>query len=232
MAQTTKEAVGNYGSGVGFVMRIGGGAKSTAPMMVPSTAPINGARYDFVYYPWGTLHLIKVNLKEYDTCSNVHDVLNTFSDSYRTPLACNVQACMDSHCTLLTVRLKKATSIGSPASVGTVYRASVRPECQSRQGAGVCSPFPQCVGEKCLEAGNIRLTGTGSALNVDRFYLYRGTDLEIDELTFPGSRAKVICGIIAVDDSCPNNAFTLDSSARDSPSNRADSFTGETKRGF
>lgn len=225
MAQTTKEAIGNYGTGLGYAMRLGGGAMSTAPAMVPSTAPIFGARYDFVYYPTGTLSLIKIPVRDWDTCANVYDPLQPFSDSFATPLLCNNIACMDSHCVSLTVRLKAASTIGTPASSGTVYRAGVRSECVSDLGAGVCSPFPNCLGELCLQASNIRMSGRGSALNIDKFFLYSGTNLAIDKSAYPGSNSAVICGIM-VDLSCPVNAFQLDSGANDYSTPDDRSFTG------
>ena len=47
------------------------GFNASAPMRVPSTAPIHGARYDFTYYPKGSFHLVELPIRDVDTCVKV-----------------------------------------------------------------------------------------------------------------------------------------------------------------
>ena len=83
-ARVRQNKIGNYHSGIQHAMRLGAGRNSTAPMRVPSTAPVNGARYDFVLYARSQAQLVEFKLGDVDTCVNTEDILNMFADSYLT----------------------------------------------------------------------------------------------------------------------------------------------------
>ena len=62
--QVPLTAMGNFRSDVRYAMKLGNGFDGTAPMRVPSTAPVYGSRYDFHYYPRDSNHLIRIHVKD------------------------------------------------------------------------------------------------------------------------------------------------------------------------
>ena len=129
-ARVRQNKIGNYHSGIQHAMRLGAGRNSTAPMRVPSTAPVNVARYDFVLYARSQAQLVEFKLGDVDTCVNTEDIFNMFADSYLTAPCDGASGCSDSHCNHIAVEVLSLGATCSPLCYGELFRPAVREECQ------------------------------------------------------------------------------------------------------
>ena len=182
---------GNYHSGLTHAMVLGGGRNATAPMRVPSSAPVYGARLDHMLYARGTAQLFEFKIGDVDTCVNTADPLNIISDTYYLGWQCDVLSCPDSHCRNIQVVVLNSQegSRCDPACYGNLLQATVREECSHPGSPEICAAYPQCLGELCLE--------TSSKMRpneyVSRFYMFTGEQFEDENLAKSGRTGKCRC---------------------------------------
>ena len=223
-ARVRQNKIGNYHSGIQHAMRLGAGRNSTAPMRVPSTAPVNGARYDFVLYARSQAQLVEFKLGDVDTCVNTEDILNMFADSYLTAPCDGASGCSDSHCNHIAVEVLSLGATCSPLCYGELFRPAVREECQHPESARICAAYPECIGDLCFET-----SGKISASNnkIDRFYTFTGEYIDEGDLAVQGRQGKCLCdGNVK----CSPSTFSMNSDASGKPTGSLGSYTGFTVR--
>jgi hypothetical protein len=63
VANVIHSGKGNLESGVKYAARLGSGLESASPILVPSTAPVRGARNDFEHYVRNSFHLVNLRVR-------------------------------------------------------------------------------------------------------------------------------------------------------------------------
>lgn len=220
-AAVGKNKMGNYHSGLGYAMSLGGGRHATAPMRVPSTAPVFGARHDFILYPRGTLQLFDFKIGDVDTCVDTMDVLSTNSDSYFMR-NCDGYTCSDSHCQSIKVQVQSQNVLCDAACQGKLFRPAVREECQHPESTSICGAYPECAGDLCFENSGNSFPRQNGLANV--FYIFTGEYMNEGDLTAVGRRGKCQCE----GGSCTPLSFTMIFEASGKPTGDLGSYTGYT----
>ena len=175
VAQVSYNKIGNFASGSKYALNMGMGFNSTAPMRVPSSAPVYGSKLDFLYYASGTTQLVELKIKDVDTCVNTFDFLNTGSDTYPTYTCSTVTECSDSPCVNFRILLYSSNLAGlcRLTCFGIVTYPRVKSECVYNlpsnifptQPVYICSPFPNCQGEKCFVDSKITISYSNPTVN-------------------------------------------------------------------
>jgi hypothetical protein len=200
-------------------MTLGAGRNGTAPMRVPSTAPVYGARYDFVLYPRSSMHLIDFKIGDVDTCINTEDILNSFSDSYFTRAD---TASYDSHCLNIGVEVLTAGQRCDPLCYGMLLRPDVRPECKHPRSGAICAAYPECQGDLCFENSGSKILPSNNAVNM--FHMFTGEYVDEGDLTQEGRQDKCQCeGSV-----CSPTSFQMVTKASGKPSGSLGSYTDYT----
>jgi len=223
-ASITTNRMGNFPSGLAYAMTLGAGRNATAPTRSPSTAPVFGARHDFILYPKGTVHMVEFKVGDVDTCINTEDILDEFSDSYFLH-ECHSTRCTDSHCANIAVQVQPIIMPGgtrcTPVCFGILLRPAVREKCQHPQSSGICAAYPECIGDLCFEnSGSQFSTAT---FDVFRHYTFTGEYIDEGDLSVVGRFGRCQC-----DGGCTQSSFTMISSASGKASGTSGSYTGFT----
>jgi hypothetical protein len=222
-ARVRQNKIGNYHSGIQHAMRLGAGRNSTSPMRVPSTAPVNGARYDFVLYTRSQAQIFEFKLGDVDTCVNTEDILDMFADSFLTAPCDGASGCSDSHCNHIAVEVLPLGASCSPVCYGEIFRPAVREQCGHPESGRICAAYPECIGDLCFETSS-KLTSSNN--KVDRFYTFTGEYIDEGDLFIQGREGQCLCD----GGSCSPTTFIMNSAASGKPTGAIGSYTGYTVR--
>ena len=220
VAAVRKNRIGNFDSGISYAMALGAGRNATAPMRVPSTAPVFGARYDFILYARSSVHLIDFKVGDVDTCINTRDILNSFSDSYYTR---QDTASYDSHCQNIGIEVLTEGARCDPLCYGMLLRPEVRPACKHPRSGAICAAYPECQGNLCFENSGSKILPANNAVNM--FHMFTGQYIDEGDLTEEGRQGMCVC---EEEGMCSPVTFQMVTKASGKPSGSLGSYTDYT----